>query len=89
MINTDLIGFFLIYYFALQVLWKDNGLPNFFERFGSWLNSDLIKEAGECVFCMSFWVAVVMTITVMVATNEPMYILWAFYVTAINAQLKK
>ena len=50
---------------------------------------DFIQEVANCRFCMSWWVAVFCALIVCVSSNNPNYIIWSVYVTAINAQLNK
>jgi len=92
MINLDLIGFYLTYYFILQVLWKDNFLPNSIDSLADKLPvtlSEYVKDLAGCKFCMSWWVAVLSVTPIVIYFNEPYYFLWAVYVTAINAHMKK
>ena len=68
-------------------------MPNKIEGFAAVIpfkiGREFIQEVAMCRFCMSWWIAVVCALIVCIASNNPNYITWAVYATAINAQLNK
>ena len=59
MINETLIILYLVWYWIMCILYKDNLLPNKLENLGHKLGKNIvgyfILGVSECRFCMDFW----------------------------------
>lgn len=88
MINEHFIIFYLVWYWFMCIMYKNNFLPNKIDALGQKLNSELIQDLGECKFCMNFWSSSVFAVCLGLYMGDYNYLMWGIYSASIAAHFK-
>ena len=96
----EFIIFYLLFWWVMSILTKDNWIPNKLENIGNWfkknsLLSNLFLGVSECKFCLENHVASLMAVGYFFYLYNPSYpidyyyLIWGFMCASINSWLRE
>jgi hypothetical protein len=88
------IVFYLVWYWVMCILYKNNYLPNKLETLGNKIGyKNLIGwfliEVSECKFCMDFWTATLLGVVNFAYFNNYYYLFVGVFCSSISAHFRK
>lgn len=88
----EFIIFYIVLYWVMQVLTKDNWIPNRLEKVGNWfkqksLLSNFFLGVAECSFCLENHTATIGAIAYYSYCLDYRVLIWGVFFASINAWL--
>ena len=93
-LNEGFIVFYLVWYFCMQILYKENWLPNKIDSVAHVFNINsffggLLLELSECKFCQNFWTSTIAAIIAASYYMDYKYLFWGVFCASIAAHFKE
>ena len=86
--------FYLLFWWVMCILYKDNFLVNELENVGNWFKKDSILgnfflDVSECQFCIENHIATIGAVFYSAYTLDYKYLFWGFLCASLSSILKK
>lgn len=90
----DFIIFYLLFWWVMGILYKDNMIHTQLERLGIWLGQrtligGLITSLSQCKFCIETHTGTLMAVSYSAYLYDYNYLYWGFLCAAINRILRE
>jgi hypothetical protein len=85
--------FYLLFWWVMNILYKDNWIPNRLESIGNWfkqksLLSNFFLGVSECNFCLENHTATILAIGYYSYCLDYRVLIWGFLCASINSWLR-
>ncbi len=89
-IKESFLIFYIVWYWAMCVLYKDNMLPNKLENLGHKFKKNtfcawFFLGLSECKFCMNFWSSSIGGLGLCLYWWDYQYLFWGIFCSSITA----
>ena len=90
----EFIIFYLLFWWVIQIMTKDNWIPSKLENIGNWfkqksLLSEFFLGASECSFCLENHTATIGAVLYYSYCLDYRVLIWGFLCASINAWLRE